>query len=55
MIVKIISAGYVRLVLRTYFIVTMAIMAWLEEKVFNSRAKLQVIKPRSVPVNRILG
>jgi hypothetical protein len=55
MIVKIISAGHVRLILRIYFIVTMAITAWLAEKVLNSRAKLQVIKTRSVPVNRALG
>jgi hypothetical protein len=55
MIVKIISAGHVRLILRIYFIVTMAITAWLAEKVLNSRAKLQVIKTRGVPVNRALG
>ena len=55
MIIKTISAGHVRLILRIYFIVTMAITAWLAEKVLNSRAKLQVIKTRSVPVNRALG
>lgn len=55
MILKIISAGHVRLILRIYFIVTMAITAWLAEKVLNSRAKLQVIKTQSVPVNRALG
>jgi hypothetical protein len=33
----------------------MAITAWLAEKVLDSRAKLQVIKTRSVPVNRALA
>ncbi len=55
MIVKTISTGHVRLILRIYFIVTMAIAAWLAEKVLNARAKLQVIKTHSVPVNCALG
>jgi hypothetical protein len=55
MILTILSAGHVRLVLRIYFIVVMAVLAWLAEKVLYSRAKLQVVKNRSVPVNRVLG
>ena len=30
-------------------------IAWLAEKVLQSRAKLQVIRTRSVPVHRVLG
>jgi hypothetical protein len=55
MILTGLSAGHVRLVLRIYFIITMAIVAWLAEKVLQSRAKLQVIKSRKIPVNRVLG
>ena len=55
MIVTIVSTNHVRLILRVYFIVTIAFIAWLAEKVLQSRAKLQVIKTRKVPVNRVLG
>ena len=55
MILTILSASHVRLVLRVYFIVIMALIAWLAEKVLQARAKLQVIKTRKVPVNRVLG
>lgn len=55
MIFTIISAGHARLVLRVYFIVVMAAIALLAEKVLQSRAKLQVIRTRSIPVYRVLG
>jgi hypothetical protein len=55
MILTTISPGYVRLILRVYFIVVMAGIAWLAEKILQSRAKLQVIRTRSVPVHRVLG
>jgi hypothetical protein len=55
MILTIISPGHARLILRVYFIVMMAGIAWLAEKVLQSRAKLQVIRTRSVPVHRVLG
>jgi hypothetical protein len=55
MILTTISAGHARLVLRVYFIVMIAATAWLAEKCLQSRAKLQVMRTRSVPVYRVLG
>jgi hypothetical protein len=55
MILTIFSAGHARLILRVYFIVAMAAIAWLAEKVLQARAKLEVIETRKVPVTRVLG
>ena len=55
MIVTTWSASHVRLILRVYFILIVALIAWLAEMVLQSRAKLQVINTRKVPVNRVLG
>lgn len=55
MILTVISASHARLVLRVYFLVTMAAIAWSAEKVLQSRARLQVMRTRTVPVHRVLG
>jgi hypothetical protein len=55
MILTEINAGHARLALRFYFILVLAIVTSFSEKVLLARARLQVIRNGSVPINRTVG
>jgi hypothetical protein len=49
------NAGHVRLALRFYFIIALAVITSLSEKLLLARARLQVIRHGSVPINHTVG
>ncbi|RHZ46076.1 uncharacterized protein CDV56_104519 [Aspergillus thermomutatus] len=55
MILTEISPGHARLVLRVYFLIFVSLIAWLTDRVLQSRAKLQIVRKGSIRVHRTLG
>lgn len=49
------DAGDIRLVLRVYFMVFMAAIAWVADKCLYSRAKLRLVRTKILPVNQAVG
>ncbi|KAF4434585.1 hypothetical protein F53441_13678 [Fusarium austroafricanum] len=55
MIITAISTAEVRLVLRVYFLILLALTGYLARKTLHSRAKIRILGNHSVPATRVLG
>ncbi|RDW63586.1 hypothetical protein BP6252_11131 [Coleophoma cylindrospora] len=55
MIIESLSAGRVRLALRLYFLIAIALSTWLAEGFLLIRAKLQLIRTHTAPIHNVLG
>ncbi len=55
MIITSVSTAAVRVILRIYFIVVLALTGWLAKKTVHLGAQIQVVRSNSVPAVRVLG